>query len=187
MEWRSLEEFPNYQFSDTGLVKKGDKYPLITLNQGYPCVNLSNNLVNKRFAIHRVIAELFIGPRPDGQMVRHLDDDKENNHASNLAYGTHLDNVADATRNGRMAKGDKHGSKTHPEKIKRGDDHYSITNPEKLSRGESHWKSKLTESQVDEIRSYPSYYGSIKFLCKKFDLCQTTISRIRAGTSWKKI
>jgi hypothetical protein len=53
---------------------------------------------------HHVVAEVFLGPRPKGHrgaVIRHLDDDRANNHPSNLAYGSHEDNMADARRNGR--------------------------------------------------------------------------------------
>lgn len=49
------------------------------------------------------MAEAFLGPRPDGLVVRHLDDDRTNNRASNLAYGTASDNQRDSVRNGTQA------------------------------------------------------------------------------------
>jgi hypothetical protein len=50
------------------------------------------------------VAEAFIGPRPPGLLVRHLDDDPLNNRLDNLAYGTYKDNHEDAKRNGRAVK-----------------------------------------------------------------------------------
>jgi hypothetical protein len=41
-------------------------------------------------------------------IVRHLDDNKLNNHVSNLAWGSHMDNVRDAMRNNKIRKGDSH-------------------------------------------------------------------------------
>lgn len=49
--------------------------------------------------VHHLVAEAFLGPRPDGMIVRHLDDDGANNAASNLAYGTYQDNYRDAVAN----------------------------------------------------------------------------------------
>jgi hypothetical protein len=51
--------------------------------------------------VHHLVAAAFIGPRPEGALVRHLDDIPANNHPANLAYGTESDNAADALRNGR--------------------------------------------------------------------------------------
>jgi len=46
------------------------------------------------------MALTFIGPRPPGAEVRHLDDDKTHNNAENIAYGTRMENTADAIANG---------------------------------------------------------------------------------------
>jgi hypothetical protein len=45
------------------------------------------------------MAEAFIGPRPPGLQVRHLNDHKLDNYVWNLAYGTGKDNCADRERN----------------------------------------------------------------------------------------
>jgi hypothetical protein len=50
---------------------------------------------------HRLICEAFHGPAPEGmRLVRHLDGDKPNNRADNLAWGTDLDNHLDAVGHG---------------------------------------------------------------------------------------
>lgn len=184
MEWKSLEMFPNYQFSDTGHVKKFGKPARVHLNGGYPTIILSNGLIKKRIKVHHVIAELFIGPRPEGLLVRHLDDDRENNCVSNLAYGTYKDNSQDAIRNGKVPIGNDHWSRINPEKVPKGQNHYSITNPEKLSRRESHWKSKLTEKEIYEIKNTQDYYGCVSRLAEKFGVNRATISRVRNGKTW---
>lgn len=48
------------------------------------------------FYVHQVICMAFHGSPPfDGAIVRHLDDDPTNNVASNLAWGSHQDNMDD--------------------------------------------------------------------------------------------
>jgi hypothetical protein len=42
---------------------------------------------------HRIVAEAWIGPRPDGMEVDHIDRNTENNHPSNLRYLTKQDNL----------------------------------------------------------------------------------------------
>lgn len=59
--------------------------------------------------VHHLVLEAFVGPRPDGAFGRHLDDDRENNHASNLRWGTRSDNTGDMVRNGNH----NHARKTH--------------------------------------------------------------------------
>lgn len=44
--------------------------------------------------------EAFVGPRPHGQLGRHLDDDRDNNTLANLAWGTPAQNSQDAIDNG---------------------------------------------------------------------------------------
>ena len=50
--------------------------------------------------VHQLVAEAFIGPRPEGLQCRHLDDNKLNNHVSNIVYGTQSENTLDSVRNG---------------------------------------------------------------------------------------
>lgn len=50
--------------------------------------------------IHTLVMEAFVGPRPEGLEVRHLDGEHRNNQLSNLAYGTHLENMQDGSRHG---------------------------------------------------------------------------------------
>lgn len=51
--------------------------------------------------IHRLVAEVFIGPRPAGTEVNHKDGNKQNPIVTNLEYVTHLENVRHAIRIGR--------------------------------------------------------------------------------------
>lgn len=50
--------------------------------------------------LHRVIALTFIGPCPDGLVVRHGSKGVADNSASNLSYGTQLHNMHDKKRDG---------------------------------------------------------------------------------------
>ena len=75
---------------------------------GYPRVSLRG----RPRRISSIVAEAFIGPRPDGAMVLHRNDEKSDNRAENLRYGDGLDNAADALRNGRTPTGSRHYS-TH--------------------------------------------------------------------------
>ena len=50
--------------------------------------------------VHQLVLEAFVGPRPDGLVACHRDDDPDNNHVSNLRWGTYSDNTYDQIRNG---------------------------------------------------------------------------------------
>jgi hypothetical protein len=62
------------------------------------------------------VAEAFHGPRPNGNVIRHLDGNRYNNAATNLAYGLPQENVNDTikhqtykgSRNGRSVFDERH-------------------------------------------------------------------------------
>jgi len=78
--------------------------------QRYDVVNLSRDGKHKSFTRHVLIALTFHGPRPTGMLVRHLDGNRMNCAAANLAYGTSQDNSDDMKRHGTVLRGAKHGS-----------------------------------------------------------------------------
>lgn len=70
----------------------------------------------KQRYVHRLVCETFVGPEPfPGALVRHLDGDRLNNLADNLAWGTHADNTADAKGHGTLRGG---GMKLDVEKVR---------------------------------------------------------------------
>ena len=74
--------------------------------RGYPVVSLTGNRVRP---VHWLVAFAFLGPRPDGLEVRHLNGDKLDARLVNLAYGTHADNNRDTVAHGNH----NHARKTH--------------------------------------------------------------------------
>jgi hypothetical protein len=67
--------------------------------------------------VHHIVAEAFLGPAPEGQVVRHLDGNAENNAASNLCYGTAQENSNDAVRHGTTLRGEKNPRARLPEGV----------------------------------------------------------------------
>lgn len=76
---------------------------------GYPLVNLHTQGKGQSRTVHSLVAEAFIGPRPEGMEVCHNDGDPANNHLDNLRYGTHSDNSLDQLRHGTHTN----AAKTH--------------------------------------------------------------------------
>lgn len=70
----------------------------------YMTVNLHHPGGRRTLRVHRLVAGAFLGPRPDGCVIRHLDGNSLNNRVGNLVYGTQSENILDAVRHG-----------THPE------------------------------------------------------------------------
>ena len=69
--------------------------------KGYPMVTLGRN-VNERSprTVHALVMLTFVGPRPVGKEVRHLNGDSRDARLSNLAYGTHSENMRDCIAHG---------------------------------------------------------------------------------------
>lgn len=53
--------------------------------------------------VHQIVAACWLDPPSSpGMIIRHLDDNRMNYHADNLAWGTAKENSEDAKRNGRL-------------------------------------------------------------------------------------
>lgn len=115
--WKDIEDFPGYEVSNLGNVRSWLRRgvsnelrvePLIlspgTSGNGYKLVVLTAEGVPYTRMVHQIVAGAFIGERPPGHVTRHLDGNKHNNTAENLAYGTHSDNRHDAVRHGYKHK-----------------------------------------------------------------------------------
>lgn len=94
-----------YEVSNTGEVRSFWNGTVRILKQvarkgRYLSVNLSVKNVQRSFDVHVLVASAFLGPRPEGLQVRHLDGDARNNRVSNLAYGTYRENSLDKQRHG---------------------------------------------------------------------------------------
>lgn len=72
---------------------------------GYQVVQLWQDGRPKMRLVHRLVAEAFLGPVPEGREVNHKDGNKRNNGNANLEYVTHSENNKHAYRTGlRQAK-----------------------------------------------------------------------------------
>ena len=91
MIWKTLKENNKYEISDTGLVRRIDTKQTLSgcITSGYRSVKLTfNNSKQKRFYVHRLVAEHFINnPDPKNKtFVNHKDGNKINNCIENLEW-----------------------------------------------------------------------------------------------------
>ena len=97
---KSPEEFLGYTvFSDGRIKSNGIRKVFLKgydCGYGYDSVKLNG----KNFYRHKVIAECFLGKRPEGYTVNHIDGNKLNNNLSNLEYISRVDNYKHALKKG---------------------------------------------------------------------------------------
>lgn len=96
-EWRNVIGYEGlYQVSNLGRIKRSYKTTLdrILVNYGlpYPHVKLRRNRTSYDVTVHSLVMQAFVGPRPDGFEVNHIDRDGQNNRLDNLEYILPIDN-----------------------------------------------------------------------------------------------
>ncbi len=114
----------------------------------------------KRYRLYQVYHLLFNGPIPPGMQVCHSCDNPYCVNPEHLWVGTHHDNHRDKMNKGRHNNG--------------------------RSPGELNGSSKLTQSQVDEIRArYSPRKVTMEQLAREYGVAKSTISFIVKRVSWK--
>lgn len=120
--WIPVPDFPNYEVSDTGNVRRvahtttyatksgvtrNMTFAPLPLKQHYtelskhPRVSLFRDGKYHNIFVHRLMALAFIGPPPFPRaIVLHENDVAGDNRVKNLRWGTYRDNWTDAQRNG---------------------------------------------------------------------------------------
>lgn len=109
-QWRPVVGYEGrYEVSNFGQVKSlskmGGRKMLRTApgRKGYPECSLygaGGKQSRKTHRVHNLVAAAFLGPRPAGRHVRHLDGDSAKPWSFNLAYGTPQENLDDMLRHG---------------------------------------------------------------------------------------
>jgi hypothetical protein len=119
-QWRAIADYEEmYEVSDHGTVRSLDRMvrhsrnpsmfwmrrgkilkPKPVNRNGHLEVHLCRDGVVSRRLVHHLVLVAFVGPRPEGLIGLHWDDDPTNNHVCNLRWGTYSDNGFDCTRNG---------------------------------------------------------------------------------------
>lgn len=112
VEFRLVPGWPAYAASSDGRIwccaravrgaPVGDSWKerkLWTTRKGYMAITLYGPK-QRRVEVQTVMLETFQGPRPEGQVARHLNGKSRDNNRINLAWGTQKENAADAIRHG---------------------------------------------------------------------------------------
>ena len=102
-------------------------------------------------------AAAFIGAKPEGMHVNHIDGDKTNNATTNLEYVTRKGNMEHAARTGLMV------------------------------RGATHHQSKLTPATVVQLRQDQSAGMSYSKLAAKYGVSIATAFNAAKGNNWNHV
>lgn len=103
-EWRPVTGTARYTVSDDGeVIGPSGRVLKHSIVKGRHYVSIIPNRGDKpkKRQVHHIVLEAFRGECPPGMLRSHLDDDKDNNRLSNLAYQTSSQNQLDAVRNGK--------------------------------------------------------------------------------------
>src|SRR5690606_26890186 len=125
-------------------------------DDGYPSVRITTDGKRTRFAVHVLVAKHHLPPRPSPQHeVRHLDGNRMNPSASNLAWGTRQENADDRETHGRTSRGE-----THSAAIRAGRSD-ALTDVERLSAIRLSAKGWSQREMADRLGRSQSAIGSV--------------------------
>jgi hypothetical protein len=125
-------------------------------HKGYAYYGLSKNAQRRNIFAHRLVLEAFVQVKPDASMVcRHLDSNPLNNHPSNLRWGTHAENVADAIATGQHRSCQINACRSRPRKL-------------------TEAQARTIKQDVRKLREIAADYG----------VSISAIHDIRTGRSW---
>jgi hypothetical protein len=134
--------------------------PAIDQN-GYEGVGLSFEQKDSYIRVHRLVAMAWIGNIPKGMCINHIDGNKRNNNLSNLEIVTYSENSKHAYRMG-------------------------LNKPISM-KGEEHPLSRLTSSDVIEIRRLHKETRQVNGIAKAFNISVSQVQRIVKRQSWSHI
>jgi len=127
------------------------------LSDGYPRVTLCNAGKRKRLFIHRLVAETFLGPCPDGLEVAHLNGNRRDSRLTNLRYVTRSENHRHKIDHGTMPMGDSHPNRS------------------------------ISEGTARQIGARLREVGSYIQVAEEFGTTTGVVSQIARGRNWRHV
>ena len=170
-EWRDIAGVPHYQVSDRGrvrsFVKKGRNLNRIAAEPHLLAPRRDNRTGRLSVSIpdggpqtyrtrhiSHLVAAAFLGTKPSGTEVAHLNGDVSDNSSSNLAYVTHRENEGHKRAHGTTPGGERNG------------------------------QSKLTRAIVDEMRSLAASGMRQVRIAEQMGYSRQLVSDVVRGKTW---
>lgn len=105
--WKQITGYSEYQVSSKGRIasKKGRTFKILSPHKntkGYLRVSISNNGNEKKFFVHRLVAQAFCVGYDEGKEVNHINGNKLDNNYNNLEWVSHKDNSLHAKSMGLL-------------------------------------------------------------------------------------
>ncbi len=119
------------------------------MKNGYRRVSLSKSGKVKRFTVHRLVAEAFIGNPENKPFINHIDNIPDNNIVENLEWCTQAENIQHAEKQGRMFI--REANKIQKEQY--------------IANSKLKYKKLLGERYVDYYKDGKKW--KVKFMCSK--------------------
>lgn len=99
-EWEPIKGFEEYEVSNLGNVRRGEKIKKAAVWSLYKSVTLCKDGKPHTKAVHRLVAEAFL-PNPENKpCINHIDCNKLNNRVDNLEWCTYQENERHAWEHG---------------------------------------------------------------------------------------
>lgn len=154
--WRQSRTGTRFPWVRPGVVLKPHRIPdsHIAWRRYWQIGLTGEDGVQRKYKVHTLVANAFLGPRPHGQEIRHGAEGQLVNTVGNLSYGTPKENRADQVRDGTS------------------------------NRGEGNPQARLTEADVREIRARWKAGERQKDLAAEFEVSRGTLSMVVAGQRW---
>lgn len=131
---------------------------------------MEKNGERRALRAHRVMH--FLVTREWPPIVQHKCDNPRCVNPAHLESGDYVSNADDMKKKGRSASGDKNGMRKHPERH---------------VRGEMSWNSKLTDSDVREIRRLRSIGVQEKVVAARFQIHRNHVGEIFRRKLWSHV
>lgn len=162
MKRKQCEEANWTIYEDGAIVsnKTGKKRKTFINNCGYEMVTYTSKEGTKNFYVHHLVAKYFVGNRPKGYAINHIDGNKQNNSVENLEYVTYKENIAHADKNGLRKN---------------------------FAAGQQNGMSKLSNDQAKALIQGILNGQSNKDLGERFGLHSRYVSLIRHKRRWKAL